>query len=67
MKAPVRMALKNIMEDIEAGNNNIARQKLKLLQKRWEDFYSNNDSSGLGNIMAEIYATERIQRQDLSP
>ena len=67
VKAPVRMALKNIMEDMETGNNDIARQKLKLLQKRWENFYLNNDSSGLGNIMVDIYATERIQKQDSSP
>src|SRR5947207_2507999 len=54
MKAPGRMAIRDIQADMNAGRYDIAKRKIDAFEATWERFSSGPDScsgTGIGDIM----------------
>jgi hypothetical protein len=60
VKAPGRMALSSIHDDLAAGRNNAAQAKLEALQRQWEIFEREGRfrGEGIGSIMETFFQLE---------
>ncbi|GEM_PF-3246594 len=52
VKAPIRMFLKGIQEDLSDGNIDNTREKINFLSDEWEKFYITNGMEyDIGNLL----------------
>ena len=55
IKAPVRLVLIDIINDMKSHDIKSAEKKILILQKHWDNFYSNDGmENNFSNIMEEI-------------
>lgn len=57
VKAPGRMALEQIQQDLDSGNYDMAKAHLSILRESWKRFEAERGlmvNEGIGNIMVEF-------------